>query len=64
MTPEEIAVKLTETEACSKSNTHRLDAVEALQVLWDNINRGQQIQLYKVPEIRSLLERYGVEVEA
>lgn len=31
MTPEEIAVKLTETEARSKSNTHRLEAVEERQ---------------------------------
>lgn len=36
----------------------------ALQLLWDNINKGQQKQLAKVPEIAALLERYGVEKEA
>lgn len=31
MTPEEMAVKLTETEQRSKSNSHRLDSVEKRQ---------------------------------
>ena len=34
----------------------------ALQTLWDNINRGQRQQLIKLPEIKELLERYGVDV--
>lgn len=33
---------------------------EALQTLWDNINKGQQKQLAKVPDIQQLLDRYGV----
>ena len=36
---------------------------EALQTLWDNINKGQRKQLYKRAEIKALLNRYGVEVE-
>ena len=35
---------------------------DALQTLWDNINKGQRKQLYKIEEIRALLDRYGVEV--
>ena len=31
-----------------------------LQLLWENINRGQQKQLYKIPEIKALLDRFGV----
>lgn len=40
MTPEEITVKLTETEARSKSNTHRLDAVEARQDALDKLTES------------------------
>lgn len=36
----------------------------ALQTIWDEINKGQRKQLYKIPEIKALLDRYGVEVEA
>ena len=36
---------------------------EALQLLWDNVNKGQKKQLYKRPEIKALLDRFGVEVE-
>lgn len=35
---------------------------EALQLLWDNINKGQRKQLYKDEQIKALLDRYGVEV--
>ena len=35
---------------------------DALQTLWDNINKGQRKQLAKRPEIAALLERYGVEI--
>ena len=39
-----------------KSNTK-----EALQILFDNINKGQQKQLVKMPEIKELFDRYEVE---
>ena len=35
---------------------------DSLQLLWDSINKGQRKQLYKNPEIKALLDRYGVEV--
>lgn len=44
------------TDACVET-TH-----DALQLLWDNINKGQQKQLYKREDIKALLDRYGVEV--
>lgn len=34
---------------------------DALQLLWDNINKGQKKQLIKIPEIKELLDRYGVD---
>lgn len=43
------------TDACIETTR------DALQLLWDNINKGQQKQLYKRPEIKELLDRYGVE---
>lgn len=48
--------------------TAAVDAVvtethDALQLLWDNINKGQRKQLVKRAEIAALLERYGVEGE-
>ena len=39
------------------------DTRAALQLIWNNINKGQQKQLVKVPEIAALLERYGVKIE-
>ena len=36
---------------------------DALQLLWDNVNKGQKKKLYKMPEIKALLDRYGVVVE-
>jgi len=33
---------------------------KALQLLWDNINKLYQRQLYKRPEIKELLDQYGV----
>ena len=33
---------------------------EALQTLFDNINKGQQKQLVKKSEIKELFDRYGV----
>ena len=37
------------------------DTKTALQTLFDNINKGQQKQLVKIPEIKELFDRYGVE---
>ena len=37
------------------------DTQTALQTLFDNINKGQQKQLVKNPEIKDLFDRYGVE---
>ena len=45
------------TDACIEQTR------EALQTLWDNINKGQRKQLCKRAEIKALLERYGVAAE-
>jgi hypothetical protein len=51
-------VELTAAVDAVVTETH-----DALQTLWDNINKGQRKQLAKRPEIAALLERYGVEVD-
>lgn len=38
------------------------DYHNSLQLLWDNIKKGQQKQLYKNPKIKAILDRFGVEV--
>ena len=39
---------------------HKTETKEALQMLFDNINKGQQKQLVKREEIKKLFDRYGV----
>ena len=36
---------------------------EALQTVWDNVNKGQKKQLLKKPEIKAILDRFGVVYE-
>ena len=45
-------------EAVTNAKTETKDA---LQLLYDNINKGQQKQLVKREEIKKLFNRYGVE---
>ncbi len=47
--------KLTEAVTAHKTATK-----EALQLLFDNVNKGQQKQLVKREEIKKLFDRYGV----
>lgn len=37
------------------------DTKSALQTLYDNIPKGQRKQMVKIPEIKELFDRYGVE---
>ena len=36
---------------------------EALQLLYDNVNKGQRKQLIKKEEIKKLFDKYGVHYE-
>ena len=36
---------------------------ESLQTLWNNVNKGQRKQLLKKPEIKAILDRFGVSYE-
>lgn len=43
---------------------HKRLTREALQLLYDNVNKGQRKQLIKKAEIKVLFDRYGVEYDA
>ena len=51
---------MTKTDLTAAVAATKEEARNALQELWDNINRGQQKQLAKRDEIKTLLDRYGV----
>ena len=44
-------------------NAHVAVTREALQLIWDNTNKGQRSKLLKNEEIAALLRRYGVVTE-
>lgn len=54
---------MTKTKLAQRVNSCIAETHDALQLLLDNINKGQQKQLYKREDIKALLDRYGVEVE-
>lgn len=39
----------------------RDEAREALQLLWDNVNKGQKKQILKKPEVIEMFDRFGVD---
>lgn len=41
----------------------KAETKDALQTLYDNINKGQRKQIAKRPEIKALFDRYGVEYD-
>lgn len=40
------------------------EAREALQVIWDNTNKGQRNKMLKTPEIKEILDLYGVSYDS
>lgn len=49
---------LKDKTAAVKSETH-----DALQLIWDNTNKGQRNKLLKNEAVAELLERYGVQTD-
>ena len=43
--------------------SHKTETKDALQVLYDNINKGQKKQIVKREEIKKLFDRYGVQYD-
>lgn len=48
------------TQIIQKKQESINETKEALQLLWNNINKLYQRQLYKHTEIKELLDRYGI----
>lgn len=42
--------------------TYNTKVKDALQAVYSDLNQGQQKKLLRNPTIRSMLERYGVEI--
>lgn len=53
----------TKTKLTQAVEAHKAETKEALQLLYDNVNKGQRKQLVKRAEIKALFDRYGVEYE-
>ena len=50
----------TPQQIASKYQVNIDETRKAIQLLWDNINKLYQKQLYKRPEIKELLDRYNI----
>lgn len=51
---------MTKEELEQKINNLMNSTKEALQLIYDTLNHGQQIQLIKNEEVKKLFDRYGV----
>lgn len=51
------------SKSIEKAEKIYADTHSALQVLWDNVNKGQKKQLAKIPEVKAILDRYNIEYE-
>jgi len=51
---------MTKTEFERRVAANISSTKSALQLVWDNLNNGQQKKLLKEAEVKELLERYGV----
>lgn len=54
---------MTKTELISRTDAVMNETHDALQIVWDNTNKGQRNKMLKNAEIKELLDRYGVEYE-
>lgn len=50
-------------ELKAKTDTAVFDIKTALQIIYDALNHGQQKQIVKHEEVKTLFDRYGVEYE-
>lgn len=55
---------MTKTELNTRTNAAWTQTHDALQLVWDATNKGQRNKLLKNPEIKALMERYEIIVEA
>ncbi|MBQ0098581.1 MAG: hypothetical protein KBS62_06595 [Oscillospiraceae bacterium] len=53
---------MTKSELKQRSDKNFNDVKSALQLIFDNLNKGQQQKLLKNEKVKALLERYEVEI--
>ena len=53
----------TKTKLDLAVSKHKTETRDTLQLLFDNINKGQRKQLVKRDEIKALFDLYGVEYD-
>lgn len=54
---------MTKSELRDKTDKRMAVTHDALQLIWDNTNKGQRNKLLRNEDIKELLERYNVTVE-
>lgn len=54
---------MTKKELKEATKSYKTQTGDALQLLYDNLKKGQQKQLVKKEEIKNLFDRYGVNYE-
>lgn len=52
-----------ENKWLGKANTVAADTSEALQLVYDTLNQGQQKKLLKDAKVKALFDRYGVKCD-
>ena len=50
------------TELKNKTDTVKNETKEALQTMYDALNKGQKKKVYANEKVKALIDRYGVEV--
>lgn len=50
-------------ELIEKTAKVKTETKEALQLMYDSLNQGQQKKMVKNTEVKALFDRYGVEYE-
>ncbi|MBQ0098838.1 MAG: hypothetical protein KBS62_07920 [Oscillospiraceae bacterium] len=51
---------MTKSELKQRSDKNFNETKEAVQLIYDNLNKGQRQKLLKNEKLKALLERYGV----
>lgn len=51
------------TELFEAISIRKMTTKEALQLVWDNVNKGQKKQILKKPEVKSMFDLYHVDYE-
>ena len=54
---------MTKEELKRKAGSRVEENRNNLQLLWDNIVKGQKKQIIKIPEIKAMFDLYGVKYE-